>query len=111
MAESTRHDVGAFVDHPDGEARKVVLDGIAISLVRIEDDIYAVGDICSHAKVSLSEGFVEPDDCSIECPKHGASFNLETGEALTLPAVQPVPVFDAEVVDGHVFVTISRTES
>jgi 3-phenylpropionate/trans-cinnamate dioxygenase ferredoxin subunit len=67
--------------------------------VRIDDDVYAIGDICSHAHVSLSEGEVWCDEREIECPKHSSTFSLITGEPLTLPATQPVPVFRTEV-DG-----------
>ena len=58
-----------------------------------------IGDMCSHANVSLSEGEVWCDEREIECPKHGSTFSLATGEPLTLPATQPVPVFRTEV-DG-----------
>jgi 3-phenylpropionate/trans-cinnamate dioxygenase ferredoxin subunit len=89
-----------------GTARRVEVGGIAVALVRIDDDVYAIGDICSHAHVSLSEGEVWSDELEIECPKHGSTFDLETGAAITLPATQPVPVFTAEVVDGTVTVTV-----
>ena len=93
-----------------GTARKIVVGGVPVALVRIDDDVYAIGDICSHAHVSLSEGEVWADEREIECPKHGSAFSLETGEALTLPATQPVPVFRTEVVDGTVtvFVEVGR---
>ena len=67
--------------------------------VRIGDDFYAIGDECSHADYSLSEGDVWEDECEIECPKHGSTFSLKTGEPQTLPATQPVPTYDV-VVDG-----------
>jgi len=89
-----------------GAARKIVVGGIPVALVRIDDDVYAIGDICSHAHVSLSEGEVWADEREIECPKHGSTFSLETGEALTLPATQPVPVFRTEVADGMVTVYV-----
>ncbi len=107
---SIEHVVGAWSDVADGEAKRVVVDGRAIALVRIDDDIYALDDICSHAEVSLSDGFVEADDCAIECPRHGAQFDLRTGEPLTLPAVRPVDAFDVAVVDGNVVITITESE-
>ena len=75
------------------------VDGHRIALVRIGDDFYAIGDTCSHADYSLSEGDVWDDECEIECPKHGSTFSLKTGEPQTLPATQPVPVYDV-VVEG-----------
>jgi 3-phenylpropionate/trans-cinnamate dioxygenase ferredoxin subunit len=89
-----------------GTARRVEVDGVPVAVVRIGDDVYAIGDICSHAHVSLSEGEVWSDEREIECPKHGSTFSVETGEPVTLPATQPVPVFRAEVADGKV--TVSR---
>ena len=75
-----------------------------VAVVRIDDDVYAIGDVCSHADVSLSEGEVWCDERELECPKHGSAFSLVTGEPTTLPATQPVPVYDAVVVDGQVIV-------
>ena len=65
-----------------------------IAVVRIGDDLYAVGDRCSHADVSLAEGTVYDDECQLECIKHGSLFSLMTGAAVTLPATRPIPVFD-----------------
>jgi 3-phenylpropionate/trans-cinnamate dioxygenase ferredoxin subunit len=85
-------------------AQRFVVDGTAVAVVRIGDDFYAIGDRCSHADVSLSEGEVDPGDRHIECWKHGSRFSLETGEPDTLPATRPVPVFSVRVEDGEVFV-------
>ena len=89
-----------------GAASRVMLGDVAVAVVRIDDDVYAIGDVCSHANVSLSGGEVFADEREIECPQHGSMFSLTTGEACTLPATQPVPVFDVVVADG--IVTISR---
>jgi 3-phenylpropionate/trans-cinnamate dioxygenase ferredoxin subunit len=97
-------DVGALDDLDDGGATRVVIGGRAISLVRLGDDVYAIGDRCSHADVSLSDGEVDEDACTIECPKHGSEFDLRTGAALTLPAIKPVPTYDVRVEDGRVLV-------
>jgi 3-phenylpropionate/trans-cinnamate dioxygenase ferredoxin subunit len=77
-----------------------------VALVRIDDDVYAIGDTCSHANVSLSEGEVLAGDREIECWKHGSTFSLVTGEPLTLPATQPVPVYEARVEDGQIVVVV-----
>jgi 3-phenylpropionate/trans-cinnamate dioxygenase ferredoxin component len=83
-----------------GSARCFDVDRHRVALVRIGDDFYAIGDTCSHADFSLSEGDVWPDELEIECPKHGSTFSLTTGEPQTLPATQPVPVYEV-VVDGE----------
>ena len=87
-----------------GAACRFDVDGRAVAVVRIGDDVYAIGDTCSHAEVSLSEGEVDCDAREIECIKHGSTFSLVTGEPQTLPATQPVPVFVARVVDGDVVI-------
>jgi 3-phenylpropionate/trans-cinnamate dioxygenase ferredoxin subunit len=84
--------------------RRFVIAGVPVAVVRIDDDVYAIGDVCSHANVSLSEGEVWCDEREIECPKHGSTFSLVTGEPTTLPATQPVAVYAARVVDGSVVV-------
>ncbi len=82
-----------------GEAQRFDVAGHRIALVRIGEDFYAIGDRCSHANYSLSEGEVYPEDKEIECWKHGSTFSLETGEALSLPATKPVPVYEI-VLEG-----------
>ena len=77
-----------------------------VCLVRIGDDFYAVSDRCSHANVSLSEGDVDPEECLIECWKHGSSFSLETGEPQSLPATEPVPVYEVTLDGDDVVVTV-----
>jgi 3-phenylpropionate/trans-cinnamate dioxygenase ferredoxin component len=96
----------ALDDLAPGTAKRLVIDGVAVAVVRIDDDVYAVGDVCSHANVSLSEGEVWCDEREIECPKHGSTFNLLTGEPETLPATQPVPVFRTEVEGGKVTIHV-----
>lgn len=99
--------VCAFADLVDGGAQRFDTDGHRIALVRIGDAVYAIGDRCSHAEASLSEGEVDAESCTIECPKHGAIFSLATGDPESLPATRPVPSYVARVVDGDVYVEVS----
>jgi 3-phenylpropionate/trans-cinnamate dioxygenase ferredoxin subunit len=101
--------VGALEDIADGGVVKVDVDGVPVAVVRVGDDVYAVADTCSHAEVSLSGGEVWCDELEIECPKHGSTFRLDTGEPTVLPATRPVEVFDVTIVDGQVDVS-RRTE-
>jgi len=96
--------VARFDDLVPGTATKVDVDGVAVAVVRIGDDVYAIGDMCSHANVSLSDGEVWCDEKQLECPRHSSAFSLETGVPATLPATQPVPVFSVSVVNGDVIV-------
>lgn len=94
----------------DGEARRFDLGGRTLAVVRLGDSVHAIGDRCSHADVSLSGGEVDPDDCTLECPKHGSAFDLRTGEPRSLPAVRPVPVYDVVVEAGDVVVRFDDGE-
>lgn len=93
-------------DLAPNSAQRFEVDGCSVAVVRLGDDVYAIGDTCSHAEVSLSEGELWADEKSLECWKHGSRFDLLTGEPITLPATQPVPVFVACVVDGNVEVIV-----
>ncbi len=89
-----------------GTARRFDIGAHRIALVRIDDAFYAVGDRCSHADFSLSEGEVWPDTCEIECWKHGSTFSLKTGEPQSFPATRPVPVYDVAVEGDDVMVDL-----
>ena len=84
MADAVR--ICSRDDVAPGSARRFDVQGHRVALVRIGDDFYAIGDECSHADYSLSAGDVWEEECEIECPKHGSTFSLETGEPQTLPA-------------------------
>ena len=92
MSEAIR--VCAADDLKPGEARRFDLGPHRVAVVRIGDDFYAIGDRCSHADFSLSEGEVLAEDLEIECWKHGSTFSLTTGEPQSLPATKPVPVYE-----------------
>ena len=90
-----------------GTARRFDVGTHRIALVRIGDDFYAIGDRCSHADYSLSEGEVWADEREIECWKHGSTFSLLTGEPQTLPATVPVPVYSVRVEGGDVVLDLA----
>ncbi len=89
-----------------GEARRFDIEGHSIALVRVGDDFYAIGDRCSHADFSLSDGEVIVEDKEIECWKHGSTFSLVTGEPQSLPATKPVPVYKVSVTGEDVMVVL-----
>jgi 3-phenylpropionate/trans-cinnamate dioxygenase ferredoxin component len=93
-------------DVEPGTASRFDVNGHRLCVVNIADRFYVLGDECSHADYSLSEGEVWDDDCTIECPKHGSTFSLETGEPQSLPATRPVPVYDVRVVGDDVIVSM-----
>ena len=92
----------AVEDIKKGKAIRVKIGEEAIAIVRTKaDKVYALNDKCSHGEISLSEGFV--DNETIECWAHGAKFSLETGEALTLPAFEPVSVYPIIIEDETIY--------
>jgi 3-phenylpropionate/trans-cinnamate dioxygenase ferredoxin subunit len=95
-------------DLVDGEATRVEVDGTPVAIVRLDGRVYAIGDVCSHAEVSLSDGDVDPDECALECPKHGSLFSLETGAALTLPAIRPVSAYEVTLDGDDVLIGSAR---
>jgi len=85
------------------QAVKVEIDGVAIALVRdANGGVFAIGDTCTHGDISLSEGFVEGE--TLECWAHGSMFSLRTGKPLTLPAYDPVPVYQVDLIDGNIYI-------
>ncbi len=90
-----------------GEARRFEVGGTPIALVRIDEDFYALSDRCSHEDASLSEGEVWAEEYELECPRHGSTFDLRTGEACSLPATMPVRRYEVEVSGDEVAVVFS----
>lgn len=93
-------------DVRDGSALAFDAAGTRVCVARIGHEWFAIGDVCSHADFALSDGEVWADECEIECPKHGAMFSLRTGEAQTLPATVPVPVFAIRIEGNDVMVDV-----
>ena len=77
-----------------GKPKRIEVDGVAVCVARVGDEVFAIGDTCSHSDAALSEGDIT--EYRIECWLHGAEFDLRTGVALTLPAVEAVPTFDVQ---------------
>jgi len=100
--------IAALSDLPEGRGVRVDVGGHQVAVFRIGDDVYAIGDRCSHAEASLAEG--ELFDHDVECPRHGSEFDVRTGVPDSLPATKPVPVFDVAVEDGAVFLGVPTAE-
>jgi len=85
-----------------GEVKRI--ENPAIAVFNVEGTLFAISDTCTHAEASLSEGRVDGE--TVECPLHGACFDLRTGEALTPPAVEPVQTFPVVVQEDEIYVEI-----
>ncbi len=91
-------------DVPVGEARVFAVDGKHIALCNVDGTLYAIDDVCTHDGGPLGEGFLEGDQ--IECPRHGARFDVKTGKALTLPAVMPVNSYPVQLEGDEIKVQV-----
>lgn len=100
-------DIGTLEDFAPGEAARVVRDGHAYVVVRIDDDVYVLDDRCSHEDFSLAEGEVDVATCEIECARHGAMFDLRDGQPSSLPATRPVARYDVIAREGRLEVVVS----
>ncbi len=75
----------------EGKPVAIDVDGVAVCVARVGDEVFAVADTCSHSEASLSEG--EITGTKIECWLHGAEFDLRTGQVLTPPATESLKSF------------------
>jgi len=101
----------AVADVPAGEARRFAIGDREIAVVNLGDEGFrAVDAVCSHAHEYLDEGEVDVDLGTIECPKHGSTFDLETGKPRSLPATIPVAVYRVELGDDDVLIEVNEGE-
>ena len=93
---------------PEGDARRFQVDGRLIAIANCGDEGFrAVDAICSHAHYFLDEGEVDCDLGTIECPKHGSTFDLETGKPKTLPATVPVAAYSVKVEGDEISIEVT----
>ena len=98
--------VGPVEELPPGEVKIVRAGELAIGVYNLNGEFFAIEDRCSHDDGPLCEGDFDPDEGVAICPRHGAHFDVRTGEALTLPAYLPVEAFEVKVEDGVVRVLV-----
>jgi 3-phenylpropionate/trans-cinnamate dioxygenase ferredoxin component len=87
---------------PSGEKKVVEVDGVLVVVVNLDGQFYAIEDVCTHDGGPLGEGKLV--GCELICPRHGARFDVRTGEATKMPAFQPAPTYAVRVQDGDVLV-------
>ncbi|MEA2684161.1 MAG: 3-phenylpropionate/trans-cinnamate dioxygenase ferredoxin component [Chloroflexota bacterium] len=103
--------VASITEIPVGEARRFLVDGNEVAVVNAGSYLYAVDDICSHEHFHLSDGEVDLVSGTIECPKHGSGFDLQTGRPTSLPAVLPVRTYGVKLVGEDVMVDVLEPAS
>jgi 3-phenylpropionate/trans-cinnamate dioxygenase ferredoxin component len=95
-------------DVPAGDVRRFEVDHRPVAVVNLGDEGFrAIDAICSHAHYFLDEGEVDVDLETIECPKHGSTFDLATGKPRTLPATVSVQVFPVKIENEDILIEVN----
>jgi nitrite reductase/ring-hydroxylating ferredoxin subunit len=94
---------------PPGGLLRADLEGRPLALARVDGEVHAVSDTCTHEEASLSEGFL--DDHELECPLHGALFDVRDGRAKTLPATRDLEAFPVRVEGDSIMIEIADSEN
>lgn len=96
--------VAKLAEIPDGEVRVFDVDGARLALCNVGGQIFAIDDTCTHDDGPLGTGFL--DGHAIECPRHGARFDVRTGAVLKMPAAFPVRSYKTRIQNGDVQVDL-----
>jgi cytochrome P450/nitrite reductase/ring-hydroxylating ferredoxin subunit len=99
------HEVGAAGDEPEGTLRRVEVADTAVCLARTGERWLAFDDTCTHEECSLAEG--ELDGEVVICPCHGSEFDVRTGDVVTPPALDPLPIYEAREDGGTLFIRLA----
>jgi 3-phenylpropionate/trans-cinnamate dioxygenase ferredoxin subunit len=100
--------VATTADLPNGTRRILEIDGQPVAVFNIANEYYAIADVCSHDDGPVAEG--ELLDYEIECPRHGAHFDVRTGKVLSFPAIVDIPAYPVRVVDDEVQIGVPVEE-
>ena len=100
--------VGHTTEIPEGEARRFDVADTQVCVVNLgEAGFRAIGDLCTHAQSWLSDGDVDIDDETVECPLHGSTFDLNTGAVRALPATIPEPVYPVKIEGDDLLIEVT----
>ena len=88
---------------PSGGGKLIEIEGIRIALFFLDDQYYAIEDVCTHDGGPLVEGEIV-NGCQVQCPRHGARFDIRTGAAVSLPAFSPTNIFDVRVEGDELWI-------
>ena len=97
-------EVAATSDLSDGRVKVAQAGEKRLALAQVGEEIFAMEDLCTHDNGPLGEGTLHGTE--VECPRHGARFNVKTGQAVTLPAIVPVKTFPVKISEGKIYVEL-----
>jgi nitrite reductase/ring-hydroxylating ferredoxin subunit len=98
------HAVATTAEVTEDEPKAVSIGRVDIGIYRLGDEFYALDDICTHAYAMMTDGYV--DDGQIECPLHGACFDIKTGKALTAPASIDLRPYQIKIEGDQILVGV-----
>lgn len=107
MSTKTWVAIARVEDVPVGEVRTFdTPDGGSVAVCNADGKLYCVEDVCTHDGGPLGEGILE--GCAIECPRHGAQFDIRTGEVLRAPAYLPIRTYPIRAENGQILIEIEQ---
>lgn len=83
----------------------IEVGGVEVALYKIDSEVFATADLCTHGQARLSNGFLE--GCEIECPLHQGRFDVRNGKAMCAPLTEDLRVFPVKIENGRVFLTLA----
>lgn len=95
--------VASLAEIPPGGRKLVEIDGVRIAIFNLDGELHAIEDVCTHDGGPLVEGNLLPG-CQVQCPRHGARFDIRTGAALSMPAFEATNIYAVEVDGDDIFV-------
>lgn len=107
-AKCAFYPVAKVEDVPPGERLFLEVGELPIVIFNIAGQLYAIADVCSHDDGPVGDG--ELQGYEITCPRHGARFDVRTGEVLSLPAVVDIPAYPVRVTDGQIEIGVPTSE-
>jgi 3-phenylpropionate/trans-cinnamate dioxygenase ferredoxin subunit len=94
--------VARVEDVPSGERIYHDFEYETVIILNVDDEFYCIADVCTHDDGPLEDGPVNGH--AIECPRHGACFDIRTGAVLAFPATSPIPTYQVKVEDGNIYI-------
>lgn len=98
--------VATLSELPDGEKMLVEAEERLVILFRTGEEVFCLDDVCTHDGGTLSDG--DHSGCEIKCPRHGAKFDIRTGQALSMPATEPTKVHEVRIDGDDILVKIDE---
>lgn len=94
--------VGRVEDIPQGERIWHEFEEDTVVIFNVNGEIYCIADVCTHDGGPLGNG--DLDGYAVECPRHGARFDVRNGKVLSLPATEDVRSYAVKVENGDIYV-------